>query len=199
MGGPGSAGDCGGLAPNPEWMEHHVSRQHGRRRVVALALAVVGGAASLAGCSAGDSAGAGAAGTDAAGATAAAANALVACNRLYALDLFRQTTVHSARSLDDQQKSQALKDYRELSSSLVSALAGAVTIGALPASTQTSAERIDRTLARISRSGGNVSDVTGAVDARIARKASRIEAACAAASVPVPQENLDARQSAEGD
>jgi hypothetical protein len=165
---------------------------------VALTLTAALGTVLLAGCSAGGSADAGASGTDAGSATAATTNAQIACNRLYALDLFRNTTVREAGSMDDRQKTQALKDYRDLSSSLASAATAAATIGALPASAQTSAERIDRTVAEIAKAGGDISDARGAVDARIARKTTRIETACVAAKVPVPQENRDARDSAKG-
>jgi hypothetical protein len=87
----------------------------------------------------------------------------------------------------------ALKAYRELASGLVSAVSAAVTIGALPASVQSDAERIDRSLQKVAKAGGNVVDTKGTVDARIARRSARIEVACIAAGVAVPQENLDAR------
>lgn len=161
------------------------------RRSVVVGVAVT--CLLMAGCSSGDSAGSGASLATGEVPTAAAVNAQVACSRLYALDLFRRTTVTSAGSLNERGRVDALKTYREFASGLVSAVSAAVTIGALPASVQSDADRIDRSLQKVAKAGGNVVDTKGTVDARIARRSARIEVACIAAGVAVPQENLDAR------
>jgi hypothetical protein len=148
----------------------------------------------IAGCSSGDGAAAGSSGGSApTAATSPAANAQVACSRFYAFDLYRRTSARESASTDGAARTQAWKAFRELSTGVVSSVSSAVVINALPAKAQLDAEKIDRILATIRKAGGDLRDVKGPADAKIGRRSVKIEAACVAAGVPVPQENLDAR------
>lgn len=148
----------------------------------------------IAGCSSGDGAAAGSSGgSTPAVAASPATNAQIACGRFYAFDLYRLTTARDTASMDDTERTNAWKAFRELSGGVVSSVSSAVVIDALPAQAQADAERIDRILATIRKAGGDLRDVKGSNAAKIGRRATKIEAACVTAGVPVPQENLDAR------
>lgn len=168
-------------------------RASGLKCRVATGAAVVVGALLLAGCSSSDGETAGvAAPTASRGST----NAQVACERYYAFAQFRTTEPARNQDADEGQRVQELRDYRELASRMVSSIESAVTIGDLPPRAQANAGRILRQLTRVSTAGGDIWDVSRAVDARIAKSSARIEALCIAAGHTVPQELVDARERA---
>lgn len=117
----------------------------------------------------------------------------VACDKFYAFDLFRRTNAVNAQKADAAQQKQALQDYLDLASSAATSLDSAVTVGDLPPKARVNADRVVRQLTRVSKAGGDIRDITGAVDAKIGKSADRIEKMCVATSHPVPQENLDVR------
>ena len=123
----------------------------------------------------------------------------VACDKFYAFDLFRRAQVPSKQGAGDPERLQAMTDYRELASRMSVSLDSAVTVGDLPAKVRVNADRIVRQLTRVSDAGGDIRDVAGAVDTRIAKSAQRIESLCVSTNHPVPQENLDARSIPEGE
>jgi hypothetical protein len=151
-------------------------------------------ALSLAGCSSTDGSSA------AAGAptfSSQAMNAQVACEQYYAFELFRITEVASNQDADEGQRAQALKDYRDLATSMAASVESAVTVGDLPSKAQTNADRIVRQLSRVSAAGGDIWDVSRTVDARIAKSATRIDALCVAAGQPAPQDIQNARKASD--
>jgi hypothetical protein len=121
----------------------------------------------------------------------------VACDRFYAFELFRQAQAPSKQGAGRAERRQALADYRVLASRMAVSLDSSVVVGDLPAKARANANRIVRQLNRVSEAGGDIRDVTGVVDTRIAKSARRIEALCVATNHPVPQENLDARPASE--
>lgn len=123
-------------------------------------------------------------------------NAQVACDKYYALEVFRIDVVDSSEDADEVARVQALSDYLDLASSMVASVGSAVTVGDLPAKAQANADRILKQLTRISAAGGDIWDLSRAVEDRIAKSAARIEALCVAASRPAPQAVLDAREKA---
>ena len=123
-------------------------------------------------------------------------NAQVACEKYYALEVFRIDVVDSSQDADEVARVEALSDYRDLASSMVASVGSAVTVGDLPAKAQANAERILKQLTRISAADGDIWDLSRAVEDRIAKSAARIEALCVASNQPVPQAVLDAREKA---
>jgi hypothetical protein len=123
----------------------------------------------------------------------------VACDKFYAFDLFRRANVASDQQVDGPLRKQVLQDYLDLASSAAVSLDSAVIVGDLPPKARVNADRIVRQISLVSKAGGDISDVSGGVDAKIGKSADRIEKLCVATSHPVPQENLDAREKARGD
>jgi hypothetical protein len=171
-------------------------RGRGRGGISAAASGALAAALTLAGCSTTD--GSSAAAGDPTFSNQAM-NAQVACDKYYAFELFRITEVAINQDADEGQRAQALKDYRDLATSMAASVESAVTVGDLPARAQANADRILRQLARVSAAGGDIWDVSRTLDARIAKSATRIGALCVAAGQPAPQEIQDARESAHDD
>ncbi len=121
----------------------------------------------------------------------------VACEKFYAFDLFRRAQVSSMQQSGKAERLQAMADYRDLASRMAVSLDSSVIVGDLPEKARVNAERIVRQLTRVSDAGGDIRDVSGAVDIRIAKSAQRIESLCVSTNHPVPQENLDARPTPE--
>ena len=123
----------------------------------------------------------------------------VACEKFYAFDLFRRTQVPSEQGADKAERRQALADYRDLASRMAVSLDSSIIVGDLPEKARVNANRIVRQLTRVSDEGGDIRDVSGAADTRIAKSAQRIESLCVSTNHLVPQENLDARWEPEAD
>jgi hypothetical protein len=121
----------------------------------------------------------------------------VACEKFYAFDLFRRAQVPSKQEAGKAERLQALADYQGLASRMAVSLDSSVIVGDLPEKARVNANRIVRQLTRVSDAGGDISDVSGAVDIRIAKSAQRIESLCVSTNHPVPQDNLDARPTPE--
>lgn len=117
----------------------------------------------------------------------------IACDKFYAFDLFRRTKVMKAPEGETASAEDPLQAYLDLASSAAVSLDSAVTVGDLPPKARVNADRIVRQITLVSKAGGNVRDVEGAVDSKIGRSSERIEALCVATNHPVPQENLDVR------
>jgi hypothetical protein len=169
-----------------------MSGRHFARRLM-VAAGFIGLVGLGAGCSSSSS-------SDTASGAAATASApsqtmtsQVACDKFYAFDLYRRSQVAAGQQTDADQRKQALQDYLDLASTAAISLDSAVTVGDLPPKARVNADRIVRQISRASKAGGDISDVSGGVDAKIGRSADRIEKLCVATSHPVPQENLDAR------
>jgi len=121
----------------------------------------------------------------------------VACDKFYAFDLFRRAQVPTMQQSGKAERLQALADYRDLASRMAVSLDSSVIVGDLPERARVNADRIVRQLTRVSDAGGDIRDVAGAADTRIAKSAQRIESLCVSTNHPVPQENLDARPTPE--
>jgi hypothetical protein len=121
----------------------------------------------------------------------------VACDKYYEFDLFRRAQVPSTQEAGRAERRQALADYQELASRMAVSLDSSVIVGDLPARARVNANRIVRQLTRVTKAGGDISDVTGPAEARIARSAQRIESLCVSTDHPVPPENLAARSTPE--
>lgn len=119
----------------------------------------------------------------------------VACDKFYAFDLARRANAANGQLADGAQRTQALQDYLDLASRMAVSLDSAVTVGDLPPKAGVNADRIVRQITRVSKAGGDIRDMSGAVDVKIGKSADRIESLCVATGHPVPQEDLDARES----
>jgi hypothetical protein len=168
-----------------------------RRRNVARRLMAAAGLVGLVGLVAGCSPSSSSA-TEPGSATTSSApsqtrTSQVACDKFYAFDFYRRSRVAPEQHAGRAQRRQALQEYLDLASRAAVSLDSAVTVGDLPPRARVNADRIVRQISLVSRKGGDISDVSGGVDAKVGKSADRIETLCVATSHPVPQENLDAR------
>lgn len=125
--------------------------------------------------------------------------AQVACDKFFSFDLYRRTQMVSDGKAGLDQRKQALKEYRDLASTMAVSLDSAVTVGDLPARVKANADRIVRQISQVVTAGGDIRDAMGPADAKVARSADRIEKACVATGHPLPPENVDARNAARDD
>jgi hypothetical protein len=169
--------------------------RHFARRPLAAA-GFVGLVGLVAGCSSSSSSGTGSGAATSSSAPAQTMTSQVACDKFYAFDLFRRTNVTTEEQTEGLPPREALQKYLDLASSAAVSLDSAVTVGDLPPKARANADRIVRRISLVSKAGGDISDVSGGVDATIGTSADRIEKLCVATSHPVPQDNLDAREKA---
>lgn len=123
-----------------------------------------------------------------------AANARLACERYFVLDAFRRTEAADAIARGAQARVQALREYRDLAVAMSSAIDSAVIVGDLPDVVGVRSQRVVKELRRLLVAGGDASDLDGPLATRLDRRLGRIEAACAAAGLPLPRANAEIRE-----
>ncbi|MDP4804437.1 MAG: hypothetical protein NWR45_05750 [Candidatus Nanopelagicales bacterium] len=117
---------------------------------------------------------------------------ITACETFFEVDLIRSQVAAGAGDLTKKEKRALLQEYKTAVDALVIDADQSFVAGALPERVLSNAERMQANLARVSPNSG-IDGISKAQKKRLRLSAKRIERACVAAGVPIPQENLDAR------
>ena len=117
---------------------------------------------------------------------------ITACATFFEVDLIRSQVASGTGDLTKKEKRALLQEYKTAVDALVIDSDQSFVAGALPESVLSNAERMQANLARVTPNSG-IDGIKKAQKKRLRLSAKRIERACTAAGIPIPQENLDAR------
>jgi len=117
---------------------------------------------------------------------------ITACDTFFEVDLIRSQVAAGTGDLTKKERRALLREYKTAVDALVIDADQSFVAGALPEKVLANAERMQSTLAKVAPNAG-IDGVSKAQKTRLRLSAKRIERACAAAGVPLPQENIDAR------
>jgi hypothetical protein len=117
---------------------------------------------------------------------------ITACETFFEVDLIRSQVAAGAGDLTKKEKRALLQEYKTAVDALVIDADQSFVAGALPEQVLSNAERMQANLAKVAPNSG-IDGINKAQKKRLRLSAKRIERACVAAGVPIPQENLDAR------